>query len=152
MTLAVQFGLLYRVFEGELAETCSRKHCNVSLLAYGVLNGGFLSGKYLDGTAEAKARFHFDTTGTFQPRYRAAAAADATKKYMALAEEYGLDCATLAQAWAYSRHYMGSVIIGATSLKQLEANWKAATIKLDDEVLAKIDAIHAQQRNPNLND
>ena len=38
------------------------------------------------------------------------------------------------------------------SLKQLEANWKAATITLSEEVLAKIDAIHVKKRNPNLTD
>ena len=71
---------------------------------------------------------------------------------MALAAEYGLDCATLAQAWAYSRHYMGAVIIGATSIEQLEANWRAATLTLSDELLGQIDAIHVQRRNPNLTD
>lgn len=150
ITIQNDFGLLYRVFEGELAETCSRAHHNVSLLAYGVLNGGFLSGKYIRGDAEKTARFNFDQK--FQPRYFHGPAAEATKEYMALAAECGMDCATLAQAWAYSRSYMGAVIIGATSLAQLEANWKAATTTLSDDTLAKIDAIHVKRRNPNLTD
>ena len=54
--------------------------------------------------------------------------------------------ADLAQAWAYSRWYMGTgaVIIGATSLAQLEANWKAACLRLPDAVLRKIDEIHVR--------
>ena len=56
------------------------------------------------------------------------------------------------KAWAYSRHYMGAVIIGATSIAQLEANWKAATFVLPPEALAEIDAIHCRHRNPNLQD
>ena len=78
--------------------------------------------------------------------------AEATKEYIALAKEHGMDGATLAQAWAYSRFYMGSVIIGATSVEQLEANWKAATVTLPDECLKAIDAIHLRRRNPNCHD
>ncbi len=47
---------------------------------------------------------------------------------------------------------MGAVIIGATSIAQLEANWKAATFVLPPEALAEIDAIHCRHRNPNLQD
>ena len=46
----------------------------------------------------------------------------------------------------------GAVIIGATSLAQLEANWKAACLRLPDAVLRKIDEIHVRMRNPNLHD
>ena len=70
------FSLCFRTFESELAEACSPRHLNVGLLAYGVLNGGALSGKYLDGTAPKEARFHF--APTFQPRYRADATNAAT--------------------------------------------------------------------------
>ena len=40
----------------------------------------------------------------------------------------------------------------ATSIAQLEANWKAATFVLPAEALAEIDAIHCRHRNPNLQD
>jgi len=39
----------------------------------------------------------------------------------ALAHKKGMSLATLAQAWAASRWYMGSVIIGATTLEQVGA-------------------------------
>lgn len=71
---------------------------------------------------------------------------------MALAEKHGLAAATLAQAWAYSRFYVGAVIIGATSIAQLEANWAAASVELAPEILKEIDAIHCRHRNPNLHD
>ena len=47
---------------------------------------------------------------------------------------------------------MGAVIIGATSIAQLEANWAAATFELSPEALAEIDEIHCRHRNPNLQD
>ena len=151
VTIQNDFGLLYRTFESELAETCSRRHHNLSLLAYGVLNGGALSGKYLDG-GHAPPTARFNMAPTFQPRYRAERSAEATKEYCALAKEYGMDGATLAQAWAYSRAYLGCVIIGATSVEQLEANWRASTVALPNECLKRIDLIHLRRRNPNLHD
>jgi len=148
--LARDFSLLYRSFESELAEACSPKHHNLTLLVYGALNGGALSGKYLDGSASSSARFHF--APTFQPRYHAKAAAETTAEYVALAKQHGMSGATLAQAWCYSRHYVGSVIIGATSIEQLEANWQAACVPLSEEVLRRVDDIHVARRNPNLID
>ena len=47
---------------------------------------------------------------------------------------------------------MGAVIIGATSIAQLEENWAAASIELSEETLNEIDAIHVRHRNPNLTD
>ena len=47
---------------------------------------------------------------------------------------------------------MGAVIVGATSIAQLEANWAAATFALSPEALAEIDQIHCRHRNPNLQD
>ena len=70
----------------------------------------------------------------------------------ALAKAAGMSTATLAQAWTYSRYYLGAVIIGATSLEQLESNWAAAGTQLSDELLEKIDDVHRKYRNPNLTD
>jgi aryl-alcohol dehydrogenase-like predicted oxidoreductase len=43
------FSPFLRVYEGELAEACAPSHYNIGLLSYGVLLGGTLSGKYLNG-------------------------------------------------------------------------------------------------------
>ncbi|MDT1818288.1 aldo/keto reductase, partial [Acinetobacter baumannii] len=39
-------------------------------------------------------------------------------------------------------------IIGATTLEQLKENIDAADVVLDDEVVKRIDAIHARITNP----
>jgi aryl-alcohol dehydrogenase-like predicted oxidoreductase len=41
-----------------------------------------------------------------------------------------------------------STIVGATSVAQLERDAAAATLKLDPELLAGIEAIHAAGPNP----
>jgi aryl-alcohol dehydrogenase-like predicted oxidoreductase len=143
-----------------------------SLLAYGVLAGGTLSGKYQDGAKPAKSRhtdfpggceggssFRFQRGGSFvrsrvsgvnrgrvgqsgvhggshslttrkpscrasctnelavcrtcllaefQSRYHNPRTLAAAAEYAALAKRVGLSPATLAQAWAASRWYMGS--------------------------------------------
>jgi len=56
--------------------------------------------------------------------------------------------AQMALAWCYSRWFVGSTIIGATNLTQLEENIDAAGIVLPREVTDAIDAIHARITNP----
>ncbi|HBO6783224.1 TPA: aldo/keto reductase, partial [Pseudomonas aeruginosa] len=66
----------------------------------------------------------------------------------ALAREHGLEPAQMALAYVTSRPFVTSNIIGATSLEQLETNLGSVDLRLDEEVLAGIDAIHREQPNP----
>jgi aryl-alcohol dehydrogenase-like predicted oxidoreductase len=54
----------------------------------------------------------------------------------------------MALAWCYSRWFVASTIIGATSLAQLKENIDAEQVTLPESVLAGIDAIHARYTNP----
>ena len=135
---------------GELAESCSDINCNLGLLAYGALNGGTLSGKYFDGAKPPASRHTLFPN--FQSRYTCPASMAAAEEYAAIAEAHGLTPAALALAWAFSRFYMGAVIIGATSLAQLEENVAAASVELPKEVLEAIDKVHMKNRNPNVRD
>jgi aryl-alcohol dehydrogenase-like predicted oxidoreductase len=47
-----------------------------------------------------------------------------------------------------SRPFVRSNLIGATSLDQLKENIGSIDVKLSDEILAEIDALHEQQPNP----
>ena len=62
------FSLCFRSFEEGLAEACSPGNCDLGLMAYGVLNGGALSAKYIEGSEEPTSRFRFAKPG-FQARY-----------------------------------------------------------------------------------
>ena len=138
------FSLLDRRFEGELAETCSSVNHDVGLLAYGCLCGGTLACRdYADGSRHK-------LFPNFQARYHCAASRAAAERYAEIARAAGLTPATLALAWAFSRHFMASVIVGATSVAQLQENMAAAEVQLPKDVLGKIEAVHAANRNPNL--
>ncbi|MDB5918998.1 MAG: aldo/keto reductase [Massilia sp.] len=72
----------------------------------------------------------------------------AVKEYAQLAVENGMTPAQMALAWCYSRWFVASTIIGATSLVQLKENIDALETTLPAHVIAAIDAIHAQMPNP----
>ena len=76
---------------------------------------------------------------------------EATEKYAAIAEKAGVSLATLALAWCKTRFYVTSTIIGATNMKQLEEDIDAfdeTKVKLSEETLEAIDAVHFARRDP----
>ncbi len=137
------YSLLNRSYEVGLAEVSWREQ--VGLLAYSPLGFGVLSGKYLHGAQPNGARL------TLYPdynRYSNPAAVSATEKYVALAQKHDLDPAQMALAYANSRPFLTSSIIGATTMEQLRSNIGSIDVKLSDEVLQGIEAIHQAHANP----
>ena len=65
-------------------------------------------------------------------------------EYAALARANGMTPAQMALAWSYSRWFVASTIIGATTLEQLKENIDAVDVKLPAEIIEAIDAIHAR--------
>uniref|UniRef100_UPI0035BE2557 aldo/keto reductase n=1 Tax=Spongiibacter tropicus TaxID=454602 RepID=UPI0035BE2557 len=137
------YSLLNRSFEVGLAEIAIREQCG--LLAYSPMAFGMLSGKYADGARPANARISLYSRFT---RYTNPQAEAACARYVALAREHGMEPAQMALAYVTSRSFVTSNIIGATSLEQLETNLGSIDLRLDEEVLAGIDAIHREQPNP----
>lgn len=135
-----QYSLLNRTYEIGLAEMAIKE--NVGLLVYSALNMGVLSGKYLDGAKPAGARF--TVTERNVARYNPPEAQAAIKKYVELARSYNLDPSQMALAFAISRNFVTSTIIGATSVEQLKADIDSADVHLSDEVLSEIEKIHTE--------
>jgi aryl-alcohol dehydrogenase-like predicted oxidoreductase len=53
-------------------------------------------------------------------------------------------------AWCYSRSFVASTIIGATSLPQLKENIDAYAVKLSDEVVRAVNEVHLEFTNPGM--
>ncbi|KAH8062358.1 oxidoreductase [Aureococcus anophagefferens] len=149
-TIQNDFSLLHRKFEEDgTAEACAPVRAGfepgVGLLAYGVLAGGALSGKYVkrgDGTRAAPADSRHVAFPFFQPRYVSGASLDAADAYAALAAKRGVTPSQLAIQWARSREYMGSVIIGATKMAQLAEDIAAFELAdLEPAELLEMDAV-----------
>jgi aryl-alcohol dehydrogenase-like predicted oxidoreductase len=137
------YNLLNRSFEVGLAEMSLREQ--IPLLAYSPLAFGSLCGKYLDGNKPPSARL---TLFPQFARYTGESGVRATRKYVEIARRHGLDPAQMAIAYVVSRPFVGSAIIGATTMDQLRTNISAADLQLDQTVLNEIEAVHAECANP----
>jgi len=139
------YSLLNRVFEGDMAEIAMRE--NIKLLAYSPMAFGVLSGKYIKGTAAENARLKLFPRFA---RYSSEQSTEATKAYLALAEQNNMSLAQMSLAFVTQQPFVLSNIIGATNLDQLEENIDSINVELSKELLAKINAIHARFPNPAL--
>ncbi|MFO1284368.1 MAG: aldo/keto reductase [Burkholderiales bacterium] len=143
VTLQNSASLVSRSADGDLAEVLYRE--SMSLLAYSPLAGGLLTGKYAGGAEPPGARYTL--FGGVGARYRAPLVREAVARYLALARESGCTPVELALGWLASRRHLGSIIVGATRLDQLDEDIAAAQVELDASTLARIAEI--QQRYPN---
>ena len=66
----------------------------------------------------------------------------------ALAREHGLTPTRMALAWCYGNWRVASTIIGVTSLAQLEEDLDAWDTRLPPELLAAIDQVRWETRDP----
>lgn len=141
------YSLLVRSdFESGLSEVCSPRNTNVGLLAYSPLAGGILSGKY--ATEDVSDRARLNLFPGFMERYKKSLAQEAVDCYMQVADKYGLTPTQLSLAWCYSRPWVASTIIGATSLEQLDENIEAYGIEFTDEMNDDVNAIYQRYRDP----
>ena len=137
------YHLMNRTFESGLSEVCH--HSQVGLLAYSPLAFGWLTGKYI---ADPAAHGRINLLPGFGQRYNKVNVPSATKEYMRIAQEVDLSPATMALAFARTRWFTSSVIIGATTLEQLKEDLDSAEVTLSEEVLDSIENIHRLYPNP----
>ena len=144
VSLQNSYSLVSRNTDNDTAETLFRE--KMSLLAYSPLAAGLLSGKYIGGAKPAGSRFAlFDNLGA---RFRKSVVPDAIEAYAALAKQRDITLVQLALGYVASRWFLGSSIIGATTMAQLEEDIAAAQFELDEDTLAAIGEIQARYPNP----
>ena len=142
--------LINRTYENGLDETCHR--LNVSLLAYSPLGFGLLTGKYdasgITGPDAPKGARISGYESVRKQRWGRPESLTASRRYNALALENGMTPTQMALAFCYTKWQVASTIIGVTSLAQLDADLDAWGTTLSPEVLAAIDAIRWDLRDP----
>jgi aryl-alcohol dehydrogenase-like predicted oxidoreductase len=143
ITVQNAYHLMNRSFETGLAEVCH--HLKIGLLAYSPLAFGWLSGKYL---ADPNTKGRITLFPGFGQRYAKPNVPAASKEYVRIAQDAGLSPATMALAFARTRWFNSSVILGATNLDQLKENLDSAQVVLSMEVLEQIEAVHKVYPNP----
>jgi len=138
------YSLVHRSFDEGSPEICFRE--KIALLAYSPLAFGQLSGKYVDN-ADAHGRLNMFAK-TWSPRWRGPRVLEAARDYAKLARDNGLAPAAMAIAWCKSRWFVGSTIIGTSSVEQMKQNLDALSLTLAPELLKQIDEIHVRNYTP----
>ena len=144
-TLQPPYNLMQRTeFEGELQALCRSE--NIGVISYYGLASGFLTGKYRSA-ADAARRAR---GGAVQAHL---AAPQAGAVLAALDQAAGKHAATPAQvalAWIMAQPGITAPIASATSVAQLEDLAGAATLALDSDDLAALDAASTAPSAPSL--
>jgi aryl-alcohol dehydrogenase (NADP+) len=144
VTIQNSYSLVSRSVDNDLAETLFRE--NMSLLAYSPLGGGMLTGKYRGGAKPANSRYVlFDNMSL---RFRKPIVYEAVDAYAALAERIGVSLVQLALGYVLSRWHLGAMIVGATSIAQLEETFTATEFPLDAAALEGIANLQIEYPNP----
>jgi len=142
--------LVSRALENGLDETMHR--LGVSLLAYSPLAFGLLTGKYdqsgTEGPDAPKGARISSYESVRKQRWGRPDALKAARRYNQLARDNGLTPAQMALAFCYTKWQVASTIIGVTSVAQLDEDLDAYGTTLSVDVLAEIDKIRWDIRDP----
>lgn len=139
ISFQAEYSLLAREAERELVPAMTTQ--GVGFLPYFPLAGGMLTGKYSRGEAAGAGRLSGGSMMAKQ--FLTDANFDRVDRLSALAAKEGRSLLDLAFAWLLARPYVGSVIAGATSAVQIEANVAAAAWRPDPSTIAAADEITA---------
>jgi voltage-dependent potassium channel beta subunit len=132
-----QYNLLVRRrFEQEIMPKA--QELGMGLVTWSPLASGLLTGKYDNALPEDSRLAQIDW---LRESVLKEERLEKVRQFKPLADELGVSRAELAIAWILRQPAVSSVITGATRAEQLESNLRAANLKLDDDVLAKLDAI-----------
>jgi aryl-alcohol dehydrogenase-like predicted oxidoreductase len=138
VTLQAHYTIAGRDLERELVPLIQAE--KLGLMVWSPLAGGLLSGKYdREGKGPQGAR---RVTFDFPPVNRARAF-DCVDVMREIAKAHGVSVARIALAWLLHKPAVMSVIVGATTLAQLDDNLAATAIKLSAEEMDKLDKVSA---------
>ena len=142
--------LVSRGLENGLDETMHR--LDVSLLAYSPLGFGLLTGKYDKSGTEGPEAPQAGRIAKFESvrkqRWGRPEALAAARRYNQLARDHGMTPTQMALAFCYTKWQVRSTIIGVTSVAQLNEDLAAWGMNLSPEVVAQIDKIRWENRDP----
>ncbi|MGH2699347.1 MAG: aldo/keto reductase family protein [Actinomycetota bacterium] len=133
-----QYSMLWRVPEAEVIPLCRRE--GIGQVVWSPLAAGVLTGKYKPGERRPEG-----SRGAYGSGIRRAFLNDETltavQNLRGIADDLGLSMGTLALAWVLNNGNVAAAITGATKPEQVRENVRASGVKLDDEVLKRIDEV-----------
>jgi len=135
-----QYSMLWRVIEAEVVPACER--AGLGQIVWSPIAQGVLTGKYRPGQPLPEGSRATDPTGSsFIRRLLDDEVLTRVSRLRPVADEVGLSMAQLAVAWVLQNRNVASAIIGATRPEQVVENVKASGVRLEPEVLRRIDDV-----------
>ncbi|GII83756.1 aldo/keto reductase [Sphaerisporangium siamense] len=144
-----QYSMLWRVIEAEVVPLCEKE--GVGQIVWSPIAQGVLTGKYLPGHAPPAGSRATDPAGSsFIGRMLGDDVLTRVQELKPIAADLGLTMAQLAVAWVLQNPNVSSAIVGASRPEQVRDNVRASGVRLDAEVLEKIDDLLAPvvERDP----
>ncbi|MFC5922213.1 aldo/keto reductase family protein [Micromonospora vulcania] len=135
-----QYSMLWRVVEAEVVPVSAE--LGLGQLAWAPLAMGVLTGKYQPGQRPpAGSRATDGFGGSFIARYSSDLLLSRVRQLRPIAEAASCTMAQLAVAWVLHRPTVASAIVGASRPEQLAETAAATAVRLDAELMARIDAV-----------
>jgi len=134
------YSLVNRNIEKSILPVCEELGmgtANFSPLAQGVLTGKYSGGKIPAGSRAADDNLSMFMKGMTSDKDLL----DRVDRLKPVADGYGLTLGQLSLAWILQHPGISSVIVGASTVEQLESNVKASGVKLKPEDVEKIEAL-----------
>jgi aryl-alcohol dehydrogenase-like predicted oxidoreductase len=138
-----QYSALWRVIEGEVVPTC--EELGMGQVVFSPIAQGVLTGKYKPGQQPPQGSRATDSKGGSDmiSRWMGDDFLERVQQLQPLAADAGLSMAQLAVAWVLQNPNVSAAIVGASRPEQVAENAKAAGVKLDADVMAKIEEVLA---------
>jgi aryl-alcohol dehydrogenase-like predicted oxidoreductase len=135
-----QYSMLWRVIEAEVVPTSERE--GLSQIVWSPLAQGVLTGKYKPGEQPgADTRAGNESVGGSMKAFLTDDILTRVQQLRPIADDLGLSMAQLAVAWVLQNENVAAAIIGASRPEQVHDNVQAAGVKLDPEVMQRIDDV-----------
>jgi aryl-alcohol dehydrogenase-like predicted oxidoreductase len=138
-----QYSMLWRVIEAQVVPASERE--GLGQIVWSPIAQGVLTGKYKPGEQPPVGSRATDDKGGSDmiSRWMRDDVLERVQQLVPVAGDLGLSMAQLAVAWVLQNPNVASAIIGASRPEQVTENVKAAGVKLDQDVLDKIDDVLA---------
>ncbi len=131
--LQIEYSLLQRAPERDLLPMA--EHFGMSVLSWGPLGAGVLTGKYTRNVENDSLRKQGnESRGRTSER-----SLDIARTVDAVADELGVTSTQVATAWVAAQSYLCIPLVGARKVEQIKDTLGASAVKLGKEHLARLD-------------
>lgn len=134
-----EYSLLERELETKILPGADA--LGIGQVVFSPLGQGVLTGKYGGGQRPEESRAQDAQRNLWMADYLTEDILERVELLRPIADELSLSLSQLALAWCLRTPSIASVIVGATSLAQLEENCGASGVPLPRDVVARIDEI-----------